>query len=84
MTIDESWELDALCQTIVGRVYASLGSRLESQEIARLAAELACEITLAIYLEAVQPQGEVATEALDTFLQRQGIVDAGEEWRWVN
>jgi hypothetical protein len=86
MTNAESWELDTICMVIVSRVYASVGSRLGSQEIARLAADLASEILLSIYLHADQPQDEIAWDATGTFLRRRGIVEAGdgECWAWVN
>jgi hypothetical protein len=33
---------------------------------------------------AIQPEPAVAADAMERFFRGKGIVDAGEEWRWVN
>jgi hypothetical protein len=78
-----STEFQSLCRTIVTRVYGALGSTLASEEIVQLASELAVAIVLALG-EADEPVPEVATFAMETFFRSHGIVDVGDEWRWVN
>jgi len=76
-------EFQELCETIVERVYEEVGNRLGSEETVRLASELAVAILLA-FGEADEPVPEMAGVAMEEFFRNRGIVDAGDEWKWVN
>jgi hypothetical protein len=70
---EEFWDL---CETIVERVYSTLGSRLGSEEIVRLASELGVAIILG-FAESENPQPEMAFQIGGRILP-----DPGNCWCW--